>query len=253
MRPIERGLVRQRVLVQLAAPARNAVLDADDVEQRIREHGNALGDFFPHGREVLPERRKPVVARDAEAVRRDERGADFVRHVVHFHSEKMHDGDALGGILHRHVVRDDVALHARGERVRDGGVRVHEHAVRADAHEDIGTHAALRGGHARRRDGRAFRGGDVCGELAVEVADAVVALEEQLHARREIHDTAALAEGAIFLGGHAHRKNADAKSALTALPLAQPSARRCDCRTASTRRRSRGRRGPSSPRRTSRR
>ena len=30
--------------------------------------------------------------------------------------------------------------------------------------------------------------------------------------------SAALAEGAIFLGGHAHRKNADAKSALTALP-----------------------------------
>ena len=163
----------------------------------------------------------------------------------------MHDGDAFGRVFHRHVVSDDVALHARGKRLRDGGVRVHEHAVRADAHADIRTHAALRGGHARGRDGRALRGGDVRGELAVEVADAVASFEKQLHARREIHDAAAPEEGVIFVHTHAHRKNADAKSALTALPPARPWAQPCDCRTASTRQRSRDRRGPSSPRRTS--
>ena len=100
----------------------------------------------------------------------------------------MEKREVVGCVLERDVIRDDVTLESRRERLAQVGVGIEEQFVLAGVDENEPVGFPLGGEDTRHH--REIRVGfaHVIRHLAIQVTDAIGAGQAQLRARREIKE-----------------------------------------------------------------
>ena len=151
---VQTGLGGKRVFVEFGPPERHAEQDAQGfqgvvVEQRDAQRVQPRADF--RGVRYVEEQVQPLPAvapgphqAHARAEVRRRRGVQLVLEIEH-----VEQAQRPGDILNLHVVRDDVAFQARGERFAQFDPGVEQQEIVPGVDEGVAVHLAFDRHHAR--------------------------------------------------------------------------------------------------------